>query len=258
MKRFFICFSLSIFTIVAFYVMITASSLSGTYNGRNTNIAEMQENNNNYNIEEPDGIAEVIVGENLSRTRALNVVNSILMDFRGYDTLAQAFMLTATISGAVIILKNREKNMMIGIEIKNDNIILENAALVIAPIIFVFGMYLLFHGHLISGGGFQGGTLAAASIIPIYCCFSCIKSINSFNMEFFRKNEIIGNFVFTFIALLGLFFFTNLFRNILFDMGNSGELFSSGTIFFFNLSMGYEVIMGIGVLLLLLSGLLIK
>lgn len=37
----------------------------------------------------------------------------------------------------------------------------------LSPYIMMFGLYVIFHGHYSPGGGFQGGTLLAASIILI-------------------------------------------------------------------------------------------
>lgn len=35
----------------------------------------------------------------------------------------------------------------------------------LSPYIMLFGMYVIFHGHYSPGGGFQGGTLLAASLL---------------------------------------------------------------------------------------------
>lgn len=43
--------------------------------------------------------------------------------------------------------------------------ILEEVAKVIIPLIQVFGVYVIFHGHLSPGGGFAGGTIIGASFI---------------------------------------------------------------------------------------------
>ena len=37
----------------------------------------------------------------------------------------------------------------------------------LSPYIMVFGLYVIFHGHYSPGGGFQGGTLLAASVLLI-------------------------------------------------------------------------------------------
>lgn len=37
----------------------------------------------------------------------------------------------------------------------------------LSPYIMLFGIYVIFHGHYSPGGGFQGGTLLAASLLLI-------------------------------------------------------------------------------------------
>lgn len=37
----------------------------------------------------------------------------------------------------------------------------------LSPYIMVFGLYVIFHGHYSPGGGFQGGTMLAASLLLI-------------------------------------------------------------------------------------------
>lgn len=45
------------------------------------------------------------------------------------------------------------------------NIVVELACRIMAPFILLFGFYVLVHGHLSPGGGFQGGAILAATII---------------------------------------------------------------------------------------------
>lgn len=133
---------------------------------------------------------------------------------------------------------------------KVKNIIVKNAAGFFTPIILMFGFYIISHGHLLPGGGFQGGLLASAVVILIYLGYGYENSIKTFNIELLRKNEAIGGILYTFFALIGLFFFTNFCRNIIFDIGKAGTLFSS--VFFINLIVGYKVLMGMGFLILVL------
>ena len=48
---------------------------------------------------------------------------------------------------------------------RSPNIIVRVTARFVAPIIQIFALYVLFHGHYSPGGGFQGGVMIAASII---------------------------------------------------------------------------------------------
>jgi len=46
-----------------------------------------------------------------------------------------------------------------------DNPITTLISSIVAPFILIFGMYIIAHGHYSPGGGFQGGTMLAASVI---------------------------------------------------------------------------------------------
>lgn len=111
MKKFFIYFSLSIFTTMGIYVMITAAGLPRTYNGKNinTDVIELQKDSKNNASDNIDGISNVIVSESLDKTRALNTVNAVALDYRGYDGLGQIFLLFTAISGSALILRSVKK-----------------------------------------------------------------------------------------------------------------------------------------------------
>lgn len=47
------------------------------------------------------------------------------------------------------------------------NQIISTVSGAISPFIMLFGLYVIFHGHYSPGGGFQGGTLLAASLLLI-------------------------------------------------------------------------------------------
>ena len=47
----------------------------------------------------------------------------------------------------------------------NRNLIVQLISQGLSPFIMLFGLYVIFHGHYSPGGGFQGGTLLAASVI---------------------------------------------------------------------------------------------
>ncbi len=46
-----------------------------------------------------------------SQTGAANIVASVILDFRAYDTLGEATVLFASILGAVVILRKKSKNL---------------------------------------------------------------------------------------------------------------------------------------------------
>ena len=50
-------------------------------------------------------------------------------------------------------------------KISEDNPITALISSIVAPFILLFGLYIIVHGHYSPGGGFQGGTMLAASVI---------------------------------------------------------------------------------------------
>ncbi len=53
-------------------------------------------------------------------------------------------------------------------EINEPSVIVRSVAGIVFPLAFVYGVYIFVHGHLTPGGGFQGGTIIASSVILIY------------------------------------------------------------------------------------------
>jgi multicomponent Na+:H+ antiporter subunit B len=50
---------------------------------------------------------------------------------------------------------------------RDDDIIIGLASRTVSPFIMIFALYVIFHGHYSPGGGFQGGTMLAASLILV-------------------------------------------------------------------------------------------
>ena len=80
-----------------------------TYDGRGTEVYQLQHDPESYDVSDPDGAASIIVQENLSKTQAVNNVTAIVFDFRGYDTLGESFVLLIAITGATVILRRQTK-----------------------------------------------------------------------------------------------------------------------------------------------------
>lgn len=143
--------------------------------------------------------------------------------------------------------------------IKTKNIIVKTAADIFMPLGLLFGIYVILHGHLSPGGGFQGGVIVASAVILVYFGYGNEGLKKVFKIEFLKKGETLGAIMYSGFALIGIIFGANFCKNIFMDVGgagNPGDLFSSGTIFFMNFSVGFKVLTGIGFLILFMFGLL--
>ena len=82
---------------------------SVTYDGSKTDVVELYNNPQNYDNSNADGVAAIIVNENLEKTMAANNVAAVVFDFRGYDTLGESFILLTAIAGAFVIVSKGHK-----------------------------------------------------------------------------------------------------------------------------------------------------
>ena len=106
MKKFLTWVSLGILLVALVAASISMGQLPPTSDGSKATVpvAELQKNPESYDDSTADGAAAVIVQQNLARTRALNDVTSIVFDFRGYDTMGEAFILITAVAGSAVIL----------------------------------------------------------------------------------------------------------------------------------------------------------
>lgn len=109
MKKFFTYFALAVFLSLGIYTIVYTSRLPRTYDGSNTSAQCLMNDPSSYNISDAKGISDIIVNEDLAKTRAMNSVTAVVFDFRGYDTLGESFILLTAISGSMIILRNSVK-----------------------------------------------------------------------------------------------------------------------------------------------------
>ena len=56
--------------------------------------------------------SQTYINEGLQKTGAANLVASVILDFRAYDTLGEATVLFISISGATVILRERTKKLL--------------------------------------------------------------------------------------------------------------------------------------------------
>lgn len=144
--------------------------------------------------------------------------------------------------------------------------IVRSTANIILPFILVFGFYIIIHGHLTPGGGFQGGAVAATGFVMLLVAFSPEKIKKAFSLNSMKYTEALGLLLFIAVAfvavMLGTTFFFNWLANGGFIFGesvafgsNPGFLNTAGTIPLMNIAVGIEVIGAMGLIIMhMLSG----
>jgi multicomponent Na+:H+ antiporter subunit A len=116
---------------------------------------------------EPSDLSEYFLTQAEDLTGGTNVVNTILVDFRGLDTLGEVTVLFAAALGllaaAAVGMKAREDAMseVLGI---GERAVLRVGAHIIVPLLLFAAIVLFWRGHDEPGGGFIAGLVAGAAI----------------------------------------------------------------------------------------------
>ncbi|GHI00796.1 Na+/H+ antiporter subunit A [Neobacillus kokaensis] len=106
---------------------------------------------------------------------AKNMVNAILVDFRGLDTMLEILVLAIAGLGVFTLIHLGDSGQAVKSnlleKIKSNDVILRTVTKAASIIIFTFAIYLFFGGHHNPGGGFVGGLSSAAGLILLYLTF---------------------------------------------------------------------------------------
>lgn len=115
-KRIVALVSLVIILAAGVFAAFTASGFERTYKGEDdaVDLYALHEAGVSQKIKDANGVAEIMVKQNLSRkdgvgTMAANNVAAIVFDYRGFDTLGESFILLTAIAGSFVILSIAKK-----------------------------------------------------------------------------------------------------------------------------------------------------
>ena len=139
--------------------------------------------------------------------------------------------------------------------IRVKNIIPACGADSLIPLMLVYVCYVILHGHLSPGGGFQGGVLVVGMVVMLYLGRGYETTVRALSANLLHETEGIASIVYIALAMMGVAVGAQFCQNILYQQGAAGELYSSGTIFWMNITVGVKVFTGIGSIALLMLSL---
>lgn len=125
------------------------------------------------------------------------------------------------------------------------------------PFILVYIFYVILHGHLSPGGGFQGGVLMVAAIVLIFMGYGYEGTTKVLSLEFMRRTEGLAVTAYIAIAMVGVVVGAQFCENIAYANGNIGDLISSGTIAWMDEAVGLNVLTGVSVLTISMLGIMV-
>ncbi len=123
------------------------------------------------------------------------------------------------------------------------DMVLRKVTSIVLPVIQVYGIYIILHGHLSPGGGFAGGMILGISMVLYMLVFgldSCLRKVPHRMSSFL---ESAGTLWYGAIGLVGILRGTSFLMNkgAGIPLGTPGELFSSGFIMIITIGVGIKV-----------------
>ena len=189
----------------------------------------------------------VLNGVATTQRHATDLVAAVNFDYRAFDTLGEEFILFSAVIGIAVLLRAmRNEGQAPAAEASESHTFggasdaLRGMALALVAALLVFGGYIVAHGHITPGGGFQGGVVLAAAAFMVFLAGEYVAMERVAPQRLAEVGEALGAAAYGLIGLGGLVFGSVFFENVL-HLGKPGELLSAGTIPLSNVAVGIEV-----------------
>jgi multicomponent Na+:H+ antiporter subunit B len=192
---------------------------------------------------------DVINATTVYERHITDAITAVNFDFRGFDTLGEESILFMSVIGVGLLLRKRkdekeeedkESDEMVKQETPESSDAVKVITLGLVGPLVVFGLYIVSHGQLTPGGGFQGGVILATAPLLVYLAgdLKTFKRITTHT--FVEIGEAAGIFAFVAIGFLGIIWGVQFLRNVL-PFGTTGSVMSGGTVWLLNVATGTAV-----------------
>jgi len=141
-------------------------------------------------------------------TEVPNMVTAVLADYRGFDTMLETVVVFIAGLAVFSILKGgpkqrtRDREFVVDFE---PDLIVTNTVRLIVPVIQIFAFYVLAHGHVSPGGGFQGGVAMGASFILVALAWDLKTALLRFSIDRCFMVAALGIVIYAGIGFLSMF-----------------------------------------------------
>lgn len=187
-------------------------------------------------------VMERYVEKGMEETGAVNVVAGVILDYRAFDTLGESHVLYTAATAVFILLLSlkgggepeREQKIM------QSDPLLKSTARIIVPLVIVYGIYVIFNGHLGPGGGFSGGAVIGGGLILYAIAFGFEPLDKILNLKVYRMIVLCALCFYSLAKCYSFFCGANHLETI-FSPGKAGMIFSAGLILPLNIAVGIVV-----------------
>jgi multicomponent Na+:H+ antiporter subunit B len=190
---------------------------------------------------------QVINGIGVGVRHGTDVITALNFDIRGFDTLGEEFILFTSVLGVVLILREMRGEHEQPHEEESDEHSFAGAsealralALGLIMALVAVGVYIVIHGQITPGGGFQGGVILAAGPLPVFLAGRYLRMRVIAPHRIVELGDALGAAGYALVGLSGLVFVGIFFKNAA-PLGTPGHLLSGGQMDIASVLVGLEV-----------------
>ncbi len=149
------------------------------------------------------------IEKSMEETSVPNLVTSVLADYRGYDTMFETVVVFCAGITVLIVIRRTPRRKGKNIKPRPDrhgaDIILQSAVRLLVPVMQLFALYVIAHGHHSPGGGFQGGVILGASFILLALAYDLQTILKRFKENTVLLLSAIGVLLYAGIGVVCMF-----------------------------------------------------
>lgn len=188
--------------------------------------------------------------QGIEETGAINFVAGMILDYRAFDTFGESNVLFMAVIAVLMLLQRDKKNISAAedqemaedevFDSQDSKLILKKGAKCLAPVVILYGIYVVLNGHLSPGGGFSGGSIIGAGLILYSAANGQKKMQTFFTIKTLTRISVVC--LLTYCGCKSYSFFTGA-NHVGWEIpkGTPGAILSSGFILPLNICVGLVV-----------------
>jgi len=191
---------------------------------------------------------EIMNAVSVPERHSTNVISAVNFDYRGLDTMGEEFILYISVVAVAAILRKQkddedeegEDDQPNELRKAPDSDAVRLLGVALVPVTVIFGLYMIAHGSVSPGGGFQGGVILATVPLVVYLCAGAKTYLRIAPPALAKGGEALGAAGYPLIGCLGILAGKKFLENVV-PLGTPGDAWSAGTITLLSLSVGIAV-----------------
>ncbi len=130
-----------------------------------------------------ESIAWYYLAQSMPKGGGSNVVNVILVDFRGFDTFGEIIVLGIAAIGALSLMDGLKMERKLSTTRLNP-VLLSVAARILLPFALLVSVYIFLRGHNLPGGGFIAGLVTSVALVMQYMAGGLVETAKKLPFDF--------------------------------------------------------------------------